>query len=220
MMTATRNLLSLDRIAATGGASLLLVRHGQTDHNRQRLFNGRGDTQLDAVGQQQAVALASFLQSLPLAGAWSSPLVRARQTAAPVLSERVLPLQLDERLAELDQGELEGQPARALMEHHSAFFERWVSDPSDARVPGGETMREVQQRMLEALSDIAASAPEGGAPVLVVSHNMAISAALCGILGRPLGDYRRLGQENAAVTVLVARGGELSVAERNVRPAR
>jgi len=217
MTTATFNLLALDGVASSGGVSVLLARHGQTDHNRQRRFNGRGDTSLTDHGHRQAAALASFLQSLPLAGAWSSPLRRARQTVSPALSGRSLRLLVDPRLAELDQGELEGREAGVLASEHGDFFRQWVADPSDARVPGGETMREVQARMLAALRDIVAGAPAGGPPVLVVSHNMAISAALCGIENRPLRDYRAVSQDNAAVTLLAGHGGELSVVQRNVR---
>lgn len=216
MGTGTHSVLPVAEIAARGGGTLILARHGQTDHNRQRRFNGRGDTVLNAHGQQQAAALASFLQNLPLAAAWSSPLLRAQQTAAPVLGPRGLTLRIDARLAELDQGVLEGQQTGAMLSEHAAFFARWAQDPTHARVPGGETMGEVQQRMLSVLADIAAAAPRGGPPVLVVSHNMAISAALCGLAGAPLARYRDYGQKNTAVTVLEALPERLHIAARDL----
>lgn len=211
------NLLPLDQIARARGRALLLVRHGQTEANREHRFNGRGDTVLNEAGHRQAAALASFLQNLPLAAIWSSPLQRARQTAAPLLAHRPLFLQVDERLSELDQGELEGLQPHVLMERYTDFFAAWRQDPSNARVPGGETMREAQHRMLCVLEDIAGQTPAGGPPVVVVSHNMAISAALCGLAGAPLSQFRAMSPKNTAVTLLESRGGVLQVVAQNIR---
>lgn len=216
MRFPTHSELPLAEISARGDGTVLLVRHGQTDHNRARRFNGRGDTVLNAHGREQAAALASFLQNLPLAAAWSSPLLRAQQTAAAVTGPRGLSVGLDARLAELDQGDLEGQPTADAIRQHAAFFAQWQADPGAARVPGGETMAEAQARMLSALADIAAQAPRGGPPVLVVSHNMAIAAALCGLEGAPLRRYQSYGQKNAAVTVLSADGARLRIVARDI----
>lgn len=103
------------------------------------------------------------------------------------------------------------------MERYSDFFAAWRQDPSNARVPGGETMREAQHRMLCVLEDIAGQTPAGGPPVVVVSHNMAISAALCGLAGAPLSQFRAMSPKNTAVTLLESRGGVLQVVAQNIR---
>ena len=217
MGTEIGNRPLLDQIALGGGGALLFVRHGQTEANQEHRFNGRGDTVLNEAGHRQADALASFLQNLPLAAVWSSPLKRARQTAAPLLRGRSLTLRVDDRLSELDQGDLEGLQPQVLQGRYSDFFAAWRTDPSDARVPGGETMRELQERMLAVLQEIAAQSPADGPPTVVVSHNMAIAAALCGLKGAPLSQFRSMSQRNTAVTLLESHGGVMRVVVRNVR---
>ena len=109
-------------------------------------------------------------------------------------------MRVDERLAELDQGELEGQPGDVLPTRYPDFLAAWRADPAHARVPGGETLAECQARAWAALQAL-----EGPGPVLVVTHQMVLSALFCRILGRPLSRHREIHQANTALN-LVSRG--------------
>ncbi|MFT5685034.1 MAG: broad specificity phosphatase PhoE, partial [Myxococcota bacterium] len=201
MMPNTAATLSWESIVQRGRVPLLIVRHGQTAWNAEHRFLGRSDIPLNDVGWMQVKEVGEFLSEIPLSAAYSSPLSRATQTAGAILARRSLPLSQDPRLAELDQGHLEGKTAQALVSEHAEFFAAWKIDPASCRVPGGESFQECQARGMAALTELAEQA-QPGPPVLVVTHNMLIRSVVCAIRGLPLSQFRNIDQENAAVNLL------------------
>lgn len=176
---------------------LFLVRHGQTRWNATHRFLGQTDIPLDEVGVAQAKRAAARLTEpvpRPLAGVYSSPLSRALETARAVRAE---PIVLD-GLAELDQGALEGLAAPEAFERFPDFFRAWAQDPAKVRVPEGESLPELVERAMGALSEIAAR-HEPGEVVGVYSHQMVISALTCVAHGVPLSSWRdhRVGNTHA-----------------------
>lgn len=150
---------------------LIVVRHGRTEHNRARRLLGRLDVDLDDTGRAQARALAADIG--PVDRVVSSPLARARQTAAAW----GVPAEVDERLVELDYGELDGAP---LADVSQATWRAWRSD-LDFAPPGGESIRALGVRVRAACEDLRASAREGD--VVVVSHVSPIKAMVAWALG-------------------------------------
>lgn len=183
-----------------GRVPLVVVRHGQTAWNAERRFLGRSDIALDETGMQQVERVSRFLKPIPFSEAFSSPLRRATQTAAAILQGRGLPLQLDPRLAELDQGHLEGEKAHILLSQYGEFFAAWQKDPATCRVPGGESFSECQARGVEAFTAIARQG-HPGTPILIVTHNMLIRAVVCAIRGLPLSRFGDIEQDNTAVNL-------------------
>lgn len=124
---------------------LLLVRHGRTEWNRLGIFQGTADVPLDAVGRRQADRLARTLSDRPLARVYSSPLLRARETAERILAARgsSVDLVVLDDLRELSYGLWQGKSPRqrALADPH---LERcWRTEPWRARFPGGETLTQL-----------------------------------------------------------------------------
>ena len=181
---------------------VFITRHGRTRWNLERRFLGRSNVALDETGRRQAKALAARLVATPFVTIVTSPLSRALETARIVAeaSPNHPPVRLDERLAELDQGELEGQPADVLPTRYPGFLAAWRADPVHTRVPGGETLAECQARAWAALSEL-----QGPGPVLIVTHQMVISALICRVLGLPLSRHREIHQGNTALN-LISRG--------------
>ncbi len=142
--------------------TVLLVRHGQTTWNRERRRQGREDTPLDEVGAQQAVALGEELADTHIDLAFSSPLSRARCTAAAVLVGRPIELRIDERLLEFDYGSMSGTVRGEVplsLKH----------DHMDIPVPGGESLRQAWGRAERFAAHLSVvSTP--GATILVVGH--------------------------------------------------
>ncbi|MCB9777850.1 MAG: histidine phosphatase family protein [Alphaproteobacteria bacterium] len=194
---------------------VLLVRHGRTAWNHERRFLGRTDIPLDDEGRREAAAVAAHLSTLPLAEVHSSALSRASETADAIALPHGLSPALHDDLVELSQGVLEGQPGHVLPERFPEFLQAWIDDPTDARVPEGESLGECQARSVAGLQRIVARA-RPGAPVVVVSHQMVISSVLCHVLGEPLREWRALGHRNAAYSVLWARDGRLDVVQQHV----
>ena len=153
---------------------LLLARHGQTADNAGGLILGRRNPELSDVGRAQAAQLAQHARQAGVAAIWTSPLRRARQTAAAVGTLlRVPPVILDD-LIESDRGSWEGQPLRRLAELSPDLVRAFEAAAPDFVFPGGESIQQQLVRTRRALDVIAA----GARPALVVAHAGTIRAAL------------------------------------------
>jgi len=166
-------------------STLILVRHGQTDANRDGLLLGRSDPSLNPTGRGQAAAAALRVASFGPVRVLSSPLLRARETAEIVAGELGLTVGLDHRLIEVDYGDHEGTPLAELPRDLQA---RWRTDPAFAP-PGGESLAEVLGQVRDG-------------PMVAVSHVSPIKAAVCWALGLgPLHQWR-MRLDNATLTRL------------------
>jgi broad specificity phosphatase PhoE len=158
---------------------LLLARHGETDDNRPPIrFQGFRDTPLNDTGREQAHELAERVAALedPVRSLWASDLSRARETAETVASRIGLEVRLDARLREANRGEWEGHPFPDIERSDPERFAAWMRAGADWRFPGGESLKEQQDRVSAALSDIHAT---GELPALVVCHGGSIRVILC-----------------------------------------
>jgi broad specificity phosphatase PhoE len=185
---------------------MVLVRHGRTAWNAERRFLGRTDLPLDGVGTLEAERLAAVARG-QFDHVYVSPLRRARETAlalAPPDGEAV------DALQEMGHGEIEGLTGEEALARHAAFFDAFDEDPTDVRIPGGETFREVRDRAWAALQLLAA-AHRPGERVAVVSHQVVISTVLCTLSGSSLRDWRRFGLPNTGAAVLGWRNGRATV---------
>ncbi len=166
-------------------ATLYLVRHGQTVWNVERRIQGHQDSPLSPEGREQAVRLGYILRRRPLAAAWTSPSPRALMTARLILRSAPVPLHVDPRLQEIGHGAWEGLTGSAVAARWPDLYDLYRRNPEQFdRAPGGESLRNVQGRMLAALRDITEQAAAG--EVLVVTHGVALRLLLLGLDGLPL----------------------------------
>ena len=154
---------------------LILVRHGRTTANANGLLQGRVDNPLDEVGQAQAAAIAASL-GRPDA-VISSPLARARQTAAAFAAAFGVDAEIDDRWTEMDYGTWDEVPVRSVA---AADWARWRADVRFAP-PGGESLVELQRRVDDALASLVERA--ASQDVVVVCHVSPIKAAVGWALG-------------------------------------
>ncbi|MBV8954103.1 MAG: histidine phosphatase family protein [Solirubrobacterales bacterium] len=160
---------------------LLLARHGETPDNEAELILGRRDPPLSARGREQATQLASRAVAAGILAIWTSPLLRARQTAAVVaVAVAVEPIVLAE-LIESERGAWEGQSQRQIAAESPDLFKAFEAADPDFVFPDGESLRSQVQRTSSALTIIAARRQ----PALVVAHAGTIQAALIAIGRRP-----------------------------------
>lgn len=180
---------------------LLLVRHGETDSNAEGRTQGRLDNPLNERGRRQAEALVTLAGRYRPTAIYSSDASRARATAAPLARALDLECIIDHRLAEMDHGALDGLTGQEMRARYPEFLAQWVGEMSaDLRIPGGESFREVQERML-AVTREAAGLHRGSA-VLFVSHNLALRSLLCDAMGVPLANWRRIRVDLASLSVV------------------
>ncbi|MBI5607383.1 MAG: histidine phosphatase family protein [Deltaproteobacteria bacterium] len=182
------------------------VRHAASEWAGTPRLLGRTDIGLSELGRQQVPLVAERLGSHRFDALWSSPLQRCRDTAAGI-GERIghMPV-LDDRLLELDIGQLEGRSFAELPKGPGTFRDRWQRRPGTTRFPGGETIAEVVVRTWTVLEDLYEVHPAGH--VLVVAHMFAISAALTRIFKLKPGQFRTFAVDPASLTtVQMDRGG-------------
>jgi probable phosphoglycerate mutase len=192
---------------------LILVRHGETAHNLDQLTHGRADVPLTERGRMQADALGASFAAPPVA-LYSSPLTRALETARSISAKTGTAITVDDALVEMEVGELEHLTRAELRERYPDFLAAWLSPTcGDARMPGGETLAEVQARAWYAIERMRTSHPD--AEVVAVTHNFVILTVVCRALGLPLANFRRVRQSLAARTVLEVRPDSATLLQLN-----
>ncbi len=178
---------------------LLLIRHGINDMvGQKRLAGWLPGVHLNDEGRAQAEALAERLRDVPISMIYSSPLERTCETAEPLARVKQLPVMIREGLGEVRYGDWTGQLIEEL-----AKDDLWrvvQIYPSGMRFPGGDSMREMQMRIVDELEAIAADHPRE--IVAVVTHADLIKAALAHYLGVHFDLFQRIGVDPASVSVL------------------
>ncbi len=175
--------------------SFTLVRHGQTDWNVARRYQGQQDIPLNAEGLQQARALAMFLKDETFDAIYSSDLQRAMRTAQVLQERRDVSVIADARLREIGFGEWEG---KCLDDMRAAFPTRFnlsQGDPAVPLAPGGESVFAVAQRTKEFAQEVSQLIPHG--QVLVVTHGLALATLICHAENIPLLEAYQLVPDNA-----------------------
>jgi broad specificity phosphatase PhoE len=191
---------------------LLLARHGATAHNTARpprLQGRRIDAELSAAGRRQAAELAAALRHVPLDGVFSSPLLRARQTAEAIAAPRGLAVQGLDALAECDVGLWEGCTWAEIEAADPDACARFRADPAAHPYAGGESFDDVRRRVVPALDALAAG--HRGRTLAVVAHNIVNRVYLAHCLGLPLARVRELRQDNGGFNLLRCRDGAARV---------
>jgi probable phosphoglycerate mutase len=196
--------------------TVLLVRHGQTPTTGRVLPGRAKGLSLADEGRTQAGVAAERIASLARVDAvYSSPLERARQTAAPIAAARGLTTIVDRGLNECDFGEWTGAELKSLMK-----LPEWQSvqrAPSTFRFPGGESFTEMQTRMVTCLDGLRADHP--GGTIVCVSHADTIKAAAAHALGTHLDLFQRIVVSPASVTAISwTAGGPVVLAVNSTGP--
>ena len=184
------------------GPRMLLVRHGETDWNRQGRFQGQIDIPLNSNGRAQAAAAGAYLQRVAFDRAYTSSMARPRQTAEGILQHHPgVPLTSVPHLVEIGHGQWEGRLEEEIAEQWGALLADWKRAPETVQMPDGETIHDVWERSLKGWNRIAASlAAEETA--LVVAHDAVNKTILCALLGLSPADIWAVKQGNGGVTVI------------------
>ncbi|MEX1102999.1 MAG: histidine phosphatase family protein, partial [Dehalococcoidia bacterium] len=151
----------------------------------------------------------------PLGAIYASPLSRTYETARALAGERDIPLYVRDELIEMDVGETENITFAELRERYPDFLREWGGDsPETARMPGGETLLEVAERLDPFLSDLRAITHDH---IAVVTHNFVLKLVLCRLLDVDLRSFRAFGTDVASLSTVVVREGRISVRVLNDR---
>jgi len=180
---------------------VILVRHGETEWNRlRRIQGGNSDTQLNQRGQKQAESLALRLKQEEVQAVYSSPLQRAQETARAIADCHQLPVEIEPSLKEIEVGALEGMPIADVGKRLSQLLIKHAQSEELPRLPGGESLTEVQQRVWSTIQRLVVK--HGNNVLVVASHYFSILTAVCSVLGLPLSQIDRLRLHSGSISIL------------------
>lgn len=180
-------------------ATLLLIRHAENDYLGRRLAGRLPGIHLNPTGCAHAQALAEALRNLPIKAIYASPLERTLETAEPLAELLNLSITPCEGLMEINFGAWQGKTMKQM-----ARMKLWKTvqeQPSQMTFPRGESFPEAQQRVVEAISTIAARHADDEM-VACFSHSDAIKLAIAYFLGMPLDNFQRTGVDPCSLTAL------------------
>jgi broad specificity phosphatase PhoE len=181
-----------------------LVRHGESVWNAENRLCGRSDIPLSDAGRRQAKSLAENLKPISFEALYTSPLVRAFETARLIADSVGLEPIPDSRLVELDYGQWEGRTLADIMQNDAQAFRAWDAKPAQHAPPGGESGLAAQQRIVSFLDFLAGKYEQGR--VLAILHKTVCRLAICHVLGMAPDEYRRrLVLNNAALSIIRSR---------------
>ncbi len=186
------------------GVRLLLVRHGETEWNRQTKFQGQIDVPLNDNGRSQSRLAGEFLKEVELDFAVSSPMLRPKETAEIILQPHPqIELQLFDGLREIAHGLWEGKLETEIEQTYPGELEKWRTVPQNVQMPEGENLQQVRDRSIEAWQQIVSFALQKQLQTgLVVAHDATNKVLLCHILGLDNQYFWNFRQGNGAVSVI------------------
>ncbi|WP_199729754.1 histidine phosphatase family protein [Tessaracoccus sp. OH4464_COT-324] len=161
---------------------ITLLRHGETDWNRQRRIQGQADVELSDLGRRQARQVAERWKGAPFEAIYSSPLKRAAETASIVRADRGIDISFDDRLKEINCGSWAGLTFAEVAERDPQQAKRYAAGLDFRRSATGETSAEVAARSAAALTEIAR---QHSGDVLVVTHGYLMQLAISQLIGIP-----------------------------------
>lgn len=161
---------------------IVFIRHGKTEANEKGIYDGLIDTALSIQGQAEAESAARLIKGMAFDAVYLSPLKRAIQTAGILGYEG----KCDDRLREMNFGIFEGLNYGDMLKRYPDETENWARDYINYRIPKGESLMDVYERVSDFLSDISKKKGD----ILVITHEGVIKCALCSIFEAPEYFYR------------------------------
>jgi phosphoserine phosphatase len=183
---------------------IILVRHGETAWNAGETFRGRKDIPLNETGVKQALLLGEYLRDEKIDIIYSSPLTRAVQTAEAIAAHHSLAVDIVGNLSDMDFGEWEGLTAAEVKDRYEEAYRDWLDTPEQVRIPGGESLGDVESRVVPFLEDAVARLGKG--KMVLVSHRVVHKVLICSLLCLGNAGFLSVKLDNAAVTRFVFDG--------------
>ncbi len=177
--------------------SFILIRHGQTEWNKQERFRGHADIPLNDTGKTQAQKVAARLAHDKIDAIYASPLQRTLQTAQPLAEEHGLEAQKEDALIDLDVGALEGLTVDEARQAFPEVVDKWLNAPGKVKFPKGDSIKSVRTRVGKLLEELGTR--HAGQTVVLVTHRVPCHVILCTVLGMDLDALWSIKQDNACI---------------------
>jgi broad specificity phosphatase PhoE len=176
---------------------IILVRHGQTPWNKDKIFRGSKDIPLNDQGREEARLAGEWLKGEKIDFAYTSPLSRSRETAQAIAQHHGIMVTDLPGLSDLCYGDWEGLPLTEVKMKYADLYHQWETAPHMVRFPGGETLAELRCRALSAGLEIVVRHPKES--VLLSAHRAVNKVLIAALIGLDDSHFWRIGQDTTAV---------------------
>lgn len=178
--------------------SMILVRHGETESNASGVYCGWKNSQLTEKGLRQANIVSEKLKQEKIHHMMSSDLDRTMETAKIINNYHQVQLTLEKDFREMHFGLWEGLSYKEIAQSHKTALKDWEEDWIDFRMPQGESLRQMYERVTARIAKMMEEYKEGN--ILIVSHSGCIRAILAHLIGRGIEDYWKYKIDNCGIT--------------------
>lgn len=193
---------------------IYFVRHGETLWNKEKKIQGQSDIPLNEYGIELAHVTADAIKDIPFDIVYSSPLLRAKETADILVKNRNIEVLTDPRLVEMSFGEGEGESLPEIHSHPEMKLHDFIHNPGKYTPPtGGETFEELYTRCKSFIEDIILPAETKYDSMLIVGHGALIRGFIHNINNRPSKDFWIVTHKNCSVTIAECNNGNLTLLE-------
>ena len=190
-------------------AQFILIRHGETEWNRNEKFRGRADLLLNDTGLKQAEAAALKLKDRGISAVYSSPLKRTLQTARPLANRFGLSVEPHEGLIDINYGDWQGLSPEEAMERDAILYDKWLKSPHVVHFPNGESLEIVRARVVGAVEELAEK--HGDDTIAIVSHKVVCQVLLCAMFGLDNSHFWQVRQDVCAINAFEYKNGDTIV---------
>lgn len=193
---------------------IYFVRHGETVWNKEKKIQGQSDIPLNEYGRELGTITAEALKDIPFDIVYSSPLIRAKETAEILVKNRNLEIHEDPRLVEMSFGEGEGESLPEIHTHPEMKLHNFIHNPGEYIPPaGGETFEELYNRCKNFIEEVIIPAENKYETMLIVGHGALIRGFIHNINHRPSKDFWIVTHKNCSVTITECLNGKLALLE-------
>ena len=193
---------------------IYFVRHGETIWNKEKKIQGRSDIPLNEYGIELGQITAEALKNIPFDIVYSSPLIRAKETAEILVKNRNLEIHEDMRLVEMCFGEGEGESLPEIHAHSEMKLHDFIHNPGQYTPPlGGETFEELYNRCKNFIEEVIIPSEKKYNTMLVVGHGALIRGMIHYINNRPTKDFWIVTHKNCSVTIADCIDGKFTLLE-------
>ena len=185
-----------------GDSRIFLIRHGETNWNKEGRFQGQIDIPLNENGKDQARKTFEYLRNVSFNKAFSSSMTRPYETAQIILqNNKDIKIKKIDSLVEISHGLWEGKLEKEIKEKWSSLLKNWHDKPEQVIMPEGESIKDVSERSIEAFDKICLSQKDNDL-TLLVAHDAVNKTLICNILGINYSKIWMIKQGNGGITVI------------------
>ena len=177
---------------------VIFIRHGETDYNKELRYQGHMDIDLNEKGYTQAQKVSERMSSEEIGEIYSSNLKRAQNTAELIAGPHDLKVKKRSGLREINMGDWEGSTYDDLKKEYPDLFKKWYNNPIEVRPPGGETLVEFRNRVIDSFEEIINNCEQER--IVITAHGGTIRVVLAHLLDIPLNKNWRIQVHNTSVS--------------------